>query len=134
MASSMVGALIVSTPQDVALMDARRGVQMFNKVDIPVKCSLGFTFSYLIMSFCKLELMLMLSNSVFMLCYTKMHQTLLVSFNLSIMLQLPIIIQLEYRLMVMGIHPNCFSKAKCLYCHAKNTLYHYYIWHGYLAI
>ncbi|XP_058746373.1 iron-sulfur protein required for NADH dehydrogenase, mitochondrial-like isoform X1 [Vicia villosa] len=30
------GALIVSTPQDVALMDARRGVQMFNKVDIPI--------------------------------------------------------------------------------------------------
>lgn len=34
--SCMVGAVIVSTPQDVALMDARRGVQMFNKVDIPV--------------------------------------------------------------------------------------------------
>ncbi|TKY52710.1 Iron-sulfur protein NUBPL [Spatholobus suberectus] len=29
------GALIVSTPQDVALMDARRGVKMFNKVDVP---------------------------------------------------------------------------------------------------
>lgn len=32
----MLGALIVSTPQDVALMDARRGVKMFNKVDVPV--------------------------------------------------------------------------------------------------
>ncbi|KAL1367474.1 hypothetical protein HN51_021535 [Arachis hypogaea] len=30
------GALIVSTPQDVALMDARRGVKMFNKVDVPI--------------------------------------------------------------------------------------------------
>ncbi|KAK7270319.1 hypothetical protein RIF29_23372 [Crotalaria pallida] len=30
------GALIVSTPQDVALMDARRGVTMFNKVDVPI--------------------------------------------------------------------------------------------------
>ena len=36
MAACMVGALIVSTPQDVALMDARRGVKMFNKVDVPV--------------------------------------------------------------------------------------------------
>jgi ATP-binding protein involved in chromosome partitioning len=30
------GAVIVSTPQDLALIDARRGVTMFNKVDIPV--------------------------------------------------------------------------------------------------
>ncbi|OIV91357.1 hypothetical protein TanjilG_01975 [Lupinus angustifolius] len=30
------GALIVSTPQDVALMDARRGVKMFDKVDVPI--------------------------------------------------------------------------------------------------
>jgi len=30
------GAVIVSTPQDIALIDARRGVQMFNKVHIPV--------------------------------------------------------------------------------------------------
>ncbi|XP_062080707.1 iron-sulfur protein required for NADH dehydrogenase, mitochondrial isoform X2 [Humulus lupulus] len=30
------GALIVSTPQDVALMDARRGVNMFSKVQVPI--------------------------------------------------------------------------------------------------
>jgi ATP-binding protein involved in chromosome partitioning len=30
------GAVIVSTPQDVALADARKGVAMFRKVDIPV--------------------------------------------------------------------------------------------------
>ncbi|XP_076945970.1 iron-sulfur protein required for NADH dehydrogenase, mitochondrial-like [Bidens hawaiensis] len=30
------GALIVSTPQDVALMDARRGVKMFSKVSVPI--------------------------------------------------------------------------------------------------
>ncbi|EGD75270.1 ATPase [Salpingoeca rosetta] len=30
------GAVIVSTPQDLALLDARRGVNMFRKVDIPV--------------------------------------------------------------------------------------------------
>ncbi len=32
----LAGAVIVSTPQDLALIDARRGVSMFNKVDIPV--------------------------------------------------------------------------------------------------
>jgi ATP-binding protein involved in chromosome partitioning len=30
------GAIIVSTPQDLALIDAARGVAMFNKVEIPV--------------------------------------------------------------------------------------------------
>lgn len=30
------GAIIVSTPQDLALLDARKGVQMFEKVDIPI--------------------------------------------------------------------------------------------------
>ncbi len=30
------GAVIVSTPQDLALLDARKGVAMFEKVDIPV--------------------------------------------------------------------------------------------------
>ena len=30
------GAIIVSTPQDLALADARKGVQMFQKVDIPI--------------------------------------------------------------------------------------------------
>ncbi|XP_022325301.2 iron-sulfur cluster transfer protein NUBPL-like isoform X2 [Crassostrea virginica] len=30
------GALIVSTPQDIALLDARKGAEMFRKVDVPV--------------------------------------------------------------------------------------------------
>lgn len=30
------GAVIISTPQDLALLDARKGVAMFEKVDIPV--------------------------------------------------------------------------------------------------
>ena len=30
------GAIIVSTPQDVALIDARKGIAMFNKVNVPV--------------------------------------------------------------------------------------------------
>jgi len=30
------GAIIVSTPQDLALSDARKGIKMFEKVDIPV--------------------------------------------------------------------------------------------------
>ena len=36
---SLSGAVIVSTPQDIALIDARRGVRMFEKVMVPV---LGF--------------------------------------------------------------------------------------------
>ncbi|KAG8428994.1 hypothetical protein GDO86_018606 [Hymenochirus boettgeri] len=30
------GAVIVSTPQDIALVDARRGAEMFQKVNVPV--------------------------------------------------------------------------------------------------
>ena len=32
----LAGAVIVSTPQDIALIDARRGLSMFEKVDVPV--------------------------------------------------------------------------------------------------
>lgn len=43
----MAGALIISTPQDVALMDARRGVKMFSKVSVPVRI---FTKTYNILN------------------------------------------------------------------------------------
>ncbi|MDE2005873.1 MAG: Mrp/NBP35 family ATP-binding protein, partial [Rhodospirillales bacterium] len=33
---NLAGAVIVSTPQDIALIDARRGVAMFQKVNVPV--------------------------------------------------------------------------------------------------
>jgi len=32
----LTGAVIVSTPQDIALIDARKGLNMFRKVDVPV--------------------------------------------------------------------------------------------------
>lgn len=32
----VTGAVIVSTPQDIALLDARKGVKMFEKVEVPV--------------------------------------------------------------------------------------------------
>jgi len=32
----LAGAVIVSTPQDIALIDARRGIAMFEKVNIPI--------------------------------------------------------------------------------------------------
>jgi ATP-binding protein involved in chromosome partitioning len=30
------GAIIVSTPQDIALIDARRAIEMFKKTDVPI--------------------------------------------------------------------------------------------------
>ncbi|KAJ3342267.1 hypothetical protein HDU93_002740 [Gonapodya sp. JEL0774] len=33
----LTGAVIVSTPQDIALLDAKKGVDMFQKVDVPVR-------------------------------------------------------------------------------------------------
>jgi len=35
-ATPLAGAVIVSTPQDLALIDARRGVSMFRRVEIPI--------------------------------------------------------------------------------------------------
>jgi ATP-binding protein involved in chromosome partitioning len=35
-ATPISGSIIVSTPQDVALLDARRGLEMFRKLDVPV--------------------------------------------------------------------------------------------------
>ncbi|MDN2568037.1 Mrp/NBP35 family ATP-binding protein [Aquibium sp. A9E412] len=32
----LAGAVIVSTPQDLALIDARKGLNMFNRVDVPI--------------------------------------------------------------------------------------------------
>ncbi|WP_339630501.1 Mrp/NBP35 family ATP-binding protein [uncultured Sneathiella sp.] len=32
----LTGAVIISTPQDIALIDARKGLNMFRKVDVPV--------------------------------------------------------------------------------------------------
>ncbi|AJE47932.1 Mrp/NBP35 family ATP-binding protein [Celeribacter indicus] len=34
--TELTGALVVSTPQDVALIDARRGISMFQKLNVPV--------------------------------------------------------------------------------------------------
>jgi len=34
--ASLSGAVIVTTPQDIALLDAQKGVEMFRKVDVPI--------------------------------------------------------------------------------------------------
>jgi ATP-binding protein involved in chromosome partitioning len=34
--ASLSGAVIVTTPQDIALLDARKGIEMFQKVSVPV--------------------------------------------------------------------------------------------------
>ena len=47
----LAGAVIVSTPQDIALLDARKGLNMFRKVNVPV---LGFVenMSYFLCPHC----------------------------------------------------------------------------------
>lgn len=47
----VTGALVVTTPQDLALADARKGVAMFNKVEVPVT-GLVENMSYHICSSC----------------------------------------------------------------------------------
>ncbi len=34
--AELTGAIIVSTPQDIALLDARKGIDMFNKLEVPI--------------------------------------------------------------------------------------------------
>ena len=34
--ASVSGAVIVTTPQDIALLDAQKGIEMFRKVDVPI--------------------------------------------------------------------------------------------------
>jgi ATP-binding protein involved in chromosome partitioning len=34
--TEVAGAVIVSTPQDIALIDARKGIDMFNRMDVPI--------------------------------------------------------------------------------------------------
>ena len=34
--TSLAGAIIVTTPQEIALLDARKGIEMFRKVEVPV--------------------------------------------------------------------------------------------------
>ncbi len=50
--SKLSGSIIVSTPQDIALIDARKGINMFNKVNVPI---LGIVenMSYFICDSCK---------------------------------------------------------------------------------
>ncbi len=34
--ATVAGAIIVTTPQDIALLDAQKGIEMFRKVDVPI--------------------------------------------------------------------------------------------------
>jgi len=34
--ATLSGAVIVTTPQDIALLDARKGIEMFRKVEVPI--------------------------------------------------------------------------------------------------
>jgi hypothetical protein len=57
------GAVVVSTPQDIALIDAVKGVNMFKKVDVPV-C---------------LFLYLSTSPSSFLISHSPIHITIIIS-------------------------------------------------------
>jgi hypothetical protein len=50
------GALIVSTPQDIALIDARRGANMFRKVQVPVCSIYDFCTSFLVSNCLSLQI------------------------------------------------------------------------------
>lgn len=41
------GAVIVSTPQDMALIDAIRGIELYNIVKVPVSCEIKLLFMIL---------------------------------------------------------------------------------------
>ena len=53
------GTVIVTTPQDIALLDARRGAEMFRKVHVPVS-----VFLYSLPDFLSYHLPSFLSSSV----------------------------------------------------------------------
>ena len=48
----LAGAIIVSTPQDIALLDARKGLNMFRRVDVPI-IGLIENMSYFICPHCQ---------------------------------------------------------------------------------
>lgn len=48
----LTGAVVVSTPQDIALLDVRRGIAMFEKVDVPV-FGIIENMSYFVCPHCK---------------------------------------------------------------------------------
>ncbi len=50
--SKLSGSIIISTPQDVALIDARKGINMFKKVNVPI-IGLVENMSYFICNNCK---------------------------------------------------------------------------------
>ena len=50
--SKLSGSIIISTPQDVALIDARKGINMFKKVNVPI-IGLVENMSYFICDNCK---------------------------------------------------------------------------------
>ena len=45
----LTGAVVVTTPQDIALMDARKGLVMFEKVNVPIpRHHREYGYSYLL--------------------------------------------------------------------------------------
>jgi ATP-binding protein involved in chromosome partitioning len=81
----VTGAVIVTTPQDLALADARKGAAMFNKVNVPV-IGLIENMSYHICSHCGAQEHIFGSGGA---------QSLSREYGLSLLGQIPLHIQLR---------------------------------------
>ena len=58
------GAVIVTTPQDIALLDACRGAEMFRKVNVPVSATLSKFYTEELNCICKIILAGILACSI----------------------------------------------------------------------
>ncbi|MCK6262139.1 iron-sulfur cluster carrier protein ApbC [Vibrio sp. ZSDE26] len=81
----VTGAVIVTTPQDLALADARKGAAMFNKVDVPV-IGLVENMSYHICSHCGEKEHIFGAGGA---------QSLSVEYGLSLLAQIPLHIKVR---------------------------------------
>ncbi len=67
------GAVIVSTPQDIALIDAVKGITMFNNVNIPVSLHFGSLQSLSLTNFSKI--IGLVQNMSYFLCPNCNHES-----------------------------------------------------------
>ncbi|KAH0620553.1 hypothetical protein JD844_021131 [Phrynosoma platyrhinos] len=72
----VAGAVIVSTPQDIALLDARRGTEMFRKVNVPERknqCCAHIYHNFI--CFCNCQVLGLVQNMSIFQCPKCKHET-----------------------------------------------------------